>query len=128
MRPLFLSLIALLSLALSSPPARASEPPTPPGLSQFLKCDGMPPNRVLKLNLKPEVALKDLARFMSSVSCSVFTVSEDVSVDQKLKLTAPANRLTLEQTYDMFMAALDSGALTVQPEGRVLRIVRRPAR
>jgi general secretion pathway protein D len=79
--------------------------------------------RIVKLNLKPDTELADLIAWISSITCKQFILPGTInSSSKKVTIFAP-QPLTPEEAYRLFLDALDSVGLTVQPTGRFLQII-----
>ena len=125
------TLACLMTLAVSlmaRPATPAAEPkPGPPGKTEFLECGKFPSGeRVLKMKFTPEVQLRHLLSFMSTISCRPFFFAKDVSLDHKVRVLSPG-LLTPEEAYDILIGALDSVGLTLRPSDKFLHIVSKPA-
>jgi hypothetical protein len=98
--------------------------PHPAGQAEFNTCHQAPPGqRVVKLNLQPDTALPDLVAWISSVTCRQFIVPGSVAAGgKKVTILAPA-LITREEAYRVFLTALDSVGLTVEPSGKALKII-----
>ncbi|HZL20218.1 MAG TPA: hypothetical protein VFG23_20975, partial [Polyangia bacterium] len=101
----------------------ASNDPTQMGDRTFNSCQALPAGkRVVKLNLKPDTELGDLISWISSITCKQFLLPGTIpSNSKKVTIVAP-ELITPEEAYRLFLGALDSVGLTVQPSGKVLRI------
>ena len=90
----------------------------------FNSCKKFPAGkRVVKLNLKPDTELGDLISWISSITCKQFLLPGTIpSNSKKVTIVAP-ELITPEEAYRLFLGALDSVGLTVQPSGKVLRII-----
>jgi general secretion pathway protein D len=101
-----------------------SNDPTQMGDRAFNTCQALPAGkRVVKLNLKPDTELGDLISWISSVTCKQFLLPGTIpSNSKKVTIVAP-ELITPEEAYRLFLGALDSAGLTVQPSGKVLRII-----
>jgi general secretion pathway protein D len=90
----------------------------------FNSCKKFPAGkRVVKLNLKPDTELGDLIAWISSITCKQFLLPGTIpSNSKKVTIVAP-ELITPEEAYRLFLGALDSVGLTVQPSGKVLRII-----
>ncbi len=95
-----------------------------PGEKLFNSCMKMPSGkRVVKLNLKPDTEIGDLINWISTITCAQFLVPGGVSVaGKKVTIIAP-QLITPEEAYRLFLAALESTALTIEPIGKFMRIV-----
>src|SRR5580698_10224317 len=104
--------------------APTSNEPTQMGDRTFNSCQALPAGkRVVKLNLKPDTELGDLISWISSVTCKQFLLPGTIpSNSKKVTIVAP-ELITPEEAYRLFLGALDWVGLTVQPSGKVLRII-----
>lgn len=116
---------AFASLA-SAADTRASG--DPPGAKEFKGCKKVPAGkRVLKLSLKPDSEVSDLVSWMSTVSCTNFLFTPSDLQGKKVTVFSP-ELLTLDEAYKLFVDALASAGLQVQPlsngsgKGEALRI------
>ncbi|HEX4406601.1 MAG TPA: hypothetical protein VH560_17300 [Polyangia bacterium] len=79
--------------------------------------------RVVRLRLKPDADLGDLVAWISSVTCKSFLVPGTIPANsKKVTLVAP-NVMTPEEAYIVFLNALDSVGLTVEPSDWFFRII-----
>jgi general secretion pathway protein D len=94
------------------------------GEKDFNSCKKFPAGkRIVKLNLKPDTELGDLISWISSITCKQFLLPGTIpSNSKKVTIVAP-ELITPEEAYRLFLGALDSVGLTVQPSGKVLRII-----
>ncbi len=94
------------------------------GEKEFNSCKKFPTGkRIVKLNLKPDTELGDLISWISSITCKQFLLPGTIpSNSKKVTIVAP-ELITPEEAYRLFLGALDSVGLTVQPSGKVLRII-----
>ncbi|MFL5304696.1 MAG: type II secretion system secretin GspD [Polyangia bacterium] len=94
------------------------------GEKEFNSCKKFPAGkRIVKLNLKPDTELGDLISWISSITCKQFLLPGTIpSNSKKVTIVAP-ELITPEEAYRLFLGALDSVGLTVQPDGKVLRII-----
>jgi general secretion pathway protein D len=94
------------------------------GDKDFNSCKKFPAGkRIVKLNLKPDTELGDLISWISSITCKQFLLPGTIpSNSKKVTIVAP-ELITPEEAYRLFLGALDSVGLTVQPSGKVLRII-----
>ncbi len=95
-----------------------------PGEKLFNSCMKMPRGkRVVKLNLKPDTEILDLIGWISSITCTQFLMGGNLGLaGKKVTIIAP-QLITPEEAYALFLAALESSQLTVEPVGKFLRIV-----
>jgi hypothetical protein len=106
----------------ASPPRPATEPMHVP--SGTGACKKVPAGkRVVRLRLKPDADLGDLVAWISSITCKSFLVPGTIPADsKKVTLVAPS-LMTPEEAYGVFLNALDSVGLTVEPSDWFLRII-----
>jgi general secretion pathway protein D len=118
--------VAGLLTALCSPsPARAAgtDVVEPPGLLQFERC-WRPPRRMpkVKFNLPPGSELRDLITWISDIGCTQVIAPAPLLDKKKVTIYAP-RWISVQEAYRLFLAALDSLGLTVEPQGKFLRVV-----
>jgi general secretion pathway protein D len=129
---LIVSSTLLTSVAADAHPAETSEgdpgaaaaPADTPRDKAFNSCEKPAGRkRMVNLALKPDTNLGDLISWISSVTCKQFLLPGTIPSDsRKVTLVAP-EPITPEEAYRLFLGALDSVGLTVQPSGKVLRII-----
>ncbi len=96
--------------------------PTVPGEKEALKeCKKYPVNKKFRWELRGEVDLMMLVNNMAPMTCRPFIVPGAVR-QSKVSILAP-DTMTAGEAYRMFLAALETMGLTVQPEGKVLKII-----
>jgi general secretion pathway protein D len=112
-----------VSVAPPSAPAAAPAPAEKlPGEVAVNSCLRIPAGkRVVRLNLKPDAGVMDLVEWISSITCAQFVVAVPVA-GKKVTIISP-ELITPEEAYRLFFSALDSLALTVEKNGRFLRII-----
>ena len=112
---------------LTPPPAATTTTPAAadaPGEKEFNSCRKFPAGkRVVKLNLKPDTELGDLLSWISSITCKQFLLPGTIPANSKKVTVIAPQLITPEEAYRLFLAALDSVGLTVQPSGKFLRII-----
>ncbi len=116
-----------------APPAPAALPPGAIGSAtgasvigekEFNSCKKFPSGkRIVKLNLKPDTELGDLISWISSITCKQFLLPGTIPANSKKVTIVAPELITPEEAYRLFLGALDSVGLTVQPSGKVLRII-----
>jgi hypothetical protein len=80
-------------------------------------------NGLVKVSLKPDTNVDDLVVWISSITCRQFVWSEAVAArNKKVTIVAPLP-MTTRQAFGLFLNALDSIGLTVEPSGSFWRIV-----
>jgi general secretion pathway protein D len=92
-----------------------------PGAAEFMECKAFPPNKKVNFNLKPEAELADFVSFIKSISCRPIIVPQNVR-QSKVTVIAPET-VTASEAYRIFLSSLESMGLTVQPDGKVLKII-----
>ena len=92
-----------------------------PGAAEFLECKAFPPNKKVNFNLKPEAELADLVGFIKAISCRPIILPQNVR-QSKVTIIAPET-VTASEAYRIFLSSLESMGLTVQPDGKVLKII-----
>jgi hypothetical protein len=107
-----------------SAPSGPSEPVHLPKVLPSSDCRRPPPRRhLVRLALKPEAELGDVLAWVSSVTCKQFLLPGTIPANSK-KVTITAPRLmTVAEAYQLFLSALDLVGLTVESDGRFLRII-----
>jgi general secretion pathway protein D len=94
------------------------------GEKEFNSCKKYPSGkRIVKLNLKPDTELGDLIAWISSITCKQFLLPGTIPANSKKVTIVAPELITPEEAYRLFLGALDSVGLTVQPSGKVLRII-----
>jgi general secretion pathway protein D len=102
--------------------AKASTDDLPlPGAAEFLECKAFPPNKKVNFNLKPEAELTDLVGFIKAISCRPIILPQNIR-QSKVTVIAPET-VTASEAYRIFLSSLESMGLTVQPDGKVLKII-----
>jgi len=97
------------------------------GEKEFNSCKRFPSGkRIVKLNLKPDTELGDLISWISSITCKQFLLPGTIPANSKKVTIVAPELITPEEAYRLFLGALDSVGLTVQPSGNVLRIIETP--
>jgi general secretion pathway protein D len=75
------------------------------------------------VTFKPETELKDLITWVMGFTCKNFMLDPRiVSTGKKVTVIAP-NKMSAQEAYNVFLAALSTMGLTVVPKGNVYRIV-----
>jgi general secretion pathway protein D len=75
------------------------------------------------VTFKPETELKDLITWVMSFTCKNYILDPRiVSTGKKVTVIAP-NKMSQEDAYNVFLAALSTMQLTVVPKGNMYRIV-----
>jgi general secretion pathway protein D len=95
-----------------------------PGEKEFNSCKKFPAGkRVVKLNMKPDTELGDLLAWISSITCKQFLLPGTIPANSKKVTIIAPQLITPEEAYRLFLAALDSVGLTIEPSGKFLRII-----
>jgi len=125
----------------ATPPAATPPPPAVPAGSQpagaaakndnmpllpgekeaVVDCKKYPTTKKFKWELRGELDLMTMLNAMSPMLCRPFIVPGNVR-QSKVTIIAP-DTMTAPEAYRMFLSALESMGLTVQPEGKVLKII-----
>jgi hypothetical protein len=120
------------SIGALPPRARSSTPSTPaPSATEPMHvpsgtgvCKKVPPGkRVVRLRLKPDADLGDLVAWISSITCKSFLVPGTIPANSKKVTIIAPSVMTPEEAYGVFLNALDSVGLTVEPSDWFLRII-----
>jgi general secretion pathway protein D len=94
-----------------------------PGEKEFNQCKKLPAGkRIVKFNFKPDSEIADLVGWISSISCTQFLIAGPTLQGKKVTVLSP-QLITPEEAYRLFLGALESVGLTVEPMGKFLRIV-----
>ena len=94
------------------------------GEKEFNSCKKFPAGkRIVKLNMKPDTELGDLIAWISSITCRQFLLPGTIPANSKKVTIVAPQLITPEEAYRLFLAALDSVGLTVEPSGKFLRII-----
>ncbi|MCG5054802.1 MAG: type II secretion system secretin GspD [Myxococcales bacterium] len=94
-----------------------------PGEKEFNSCKKLPNRRIVRLNLKPDTELGELVSWISTITCTQFLIPGTTNIaGKKVTILAP-QLITPSEAYRLFLAALESVGLTVEPTDRFLRIV-----
>lgn len=101
-----------------------AEEPTPVSSvvdEELYRCKTATPEVVM--SFKPEMEIKDLVTWAIGFTCKPFMLAPNiVSTGRKVTLVAPS-KMTRQEAYSMFLAALSTAGLTVVPKGKGYRIV-----
>jgi general secretion pathway protein D len=124
---LALVLLAAISAPVFAQPAPTTTPtgnePTPaPGQDDALYSCKKRTGQVA-VTFKPETELKDLITWVMGFTCKNFMLDPRiVSTGKKVTVIAP-NKMSAQEAYNVFLAALSTMGLTVVPKGNMMRIV-----
>ena len=92
-----------------------------PGAKEFSECQRYPRNKKVLINLKPDTEMMELIGWIKSISCRPFILPSNIR-QGKVTIIAP-ELVTAEEAYRIFLSALESMGMTVQPQGQVLKII-----
>jgi general secretion pathway protein D len=94
-----------------------------PGEKEFNQCKKLPAGRrIVKFNFKPDTEIGDIVGWISAISCTQFLISGPILQGKKVTILSP-QLITPEEAYRLFLGAIESVGLTIEPMGRFLRIV-----
>src|SRR5262249_37286888 len=102
-------------------PAGTSPPPLPGEVEALRECKKYPPNQRFKWELPGEVDLTALLDSIAPMMCRPIIVPSSIR-QSKVIIRAP-DAVTAPEAYRMFLSAIETMGLTVQPEGKVLKII-----
>jgi hypothetical protein len=97
-------------------------------LAHAAHADPCPRSAPVVIDLEPDAELKELVAWASGVTCSTFVVDPKVAAaaaGRKVTIASPV-KLSPDETYDLFVAALATMGLRVAPRANTLRIVEAP--
>ena len=108
----------------STAPRVPPVPPEPISDPAFNDCKKrLPGKRDVLVPLKPDTDVNHLILWISSVTCKAFVWSGPlIAGNRKVTLVAPA-LVTPKQAFNLFLDALNSVGLTVQPSGGFSQII-----
>ncbi len=101
--------------------AAAAVEPSYPGEKEATSCQKFPPGKKFKWELRGEVDLITMLNTISPMLCRPFIVPGNIR-QSKVTILAP-DTITVNEAYRMFLSALEAMGLTVQPQGKVLKII-----
>ncbi len=102
-------------------PPVGNAPPLPGEQEALHECQKYPQNKKFKWELRGEVDLMALLNSISPMMCRPIIVPGAIR-QSKVTIIAP-DTVTAPEVYRMFLSALETMGLTVQPEGKVLKII-----
>ncbi|MGZ3425185.1 MAG: type II secretion system secretin GspD [Polyangia bacterium] len=105
----------------SGVPSGPSAPPLPGEQEALRECKKYPSNKKFKWELRGEVDLMALLNSISPMLCRPIIVPGTIR-QSKVTILAP-DTVTAPEVYRMFLSSLETMGLTVQPEGKVLKII-----
>ena len=76
----------------------------------------------MNLQLKPDTPIKDVVWWIAITTCAWFEMSPAELADKKVTIVSPG-LLTTGESYEVFLAALASVDLTLEPDGKYQRVV-----
>ncbi len=93
-----------------------------PGERQaVMSCQGYSPEKKFRWSLRGEVDLSALVNAISPMTCRPFIVP-GASRQSKVTIVAP-DTMTAAEAYRLFLAAIETMGLTIEPQGRTLKII-----
>jgi hypothetical protein len=120
-----IALVAPLAMALSGTPAWADQPqpPTRPTAGKGVVCKPPPAKTKIKVSLKPDTEVADLITWYATLTCTPLLLSSSVATAGKKVTILSPTPVTLSDLRELFLGALASVGLTVQPDGKFLHII-----
>jgi len=108
----------------------ATSPPAPPRTEEpgtedaFNECKRPPPGKpVVPVPLKPDTDVAHLIRWISSITCQAFVWSTTQALGNRhVTIVAPV-AVTANQAFRLFLDAMNSIGLTVQPCGGFFQVI-----
>ena len=94
-----------------------------PGEKEFNQCAKLPPTQKIKFNFKPDTEISEMIHAISGMTCTKFLIPGNVPVQNKKVTVISPEPITVGDAYRLFLAALESVQLTVEPSGKFLRII-----
>src|SRR5437870_5818427 len=111
------------SLLIAGAVAAGRHNAAPPGAAEFTGCHRYPEGKRFRFDLRGEVSLGDLVALLGEVGCQTIIVGPGAAGRaQKVSIEVP-DLLTASEVYRLFYAALESMGLTVEVNGRMLKVV-----
>jgi general secretion pathway protein D len=105
-----------------TPPPTGSNAPAGGNDDKLYSC-GKNTTQPVSVSFKPETELKDLITWVMGFTCRNFILDPRiVSTGKKVTIIAPL-KMTPQEAYNVFLAALSTMGLTIVPKGNVMRIV-----
>jgi general secretion pathway protein D len=106
----------------ATPPAPGQPPEQSyPGEKEATDCKKYPAGKKFKWELRGEVDLMTMLNTISPMLCRPFIVPSNIP-SRKVTILAPST-ITSNEAYRMFLSALETMGLTVQPQGKALKII-----
>jgi general secretion pathway protein D len=119
--------VVVLAIAVASPafaqpaPGAGTGAPATPADDPLYACAKR--KGPIAVTFKPETELKDLITWVMGFTCRNFILDPRiVSTGKKVTVIAPV-KMSQQEAYNVFLAALSTMGLTVVPKGNVMRIV-----
>jgi hypothetical protein len=114
-------LLAALALLAAGPKAQTKAAKKP--AVEASGCKRLPPKAQVKLNFKPDTEVADVIAWYANSFCTNMLVSSSTPLAGKKVTILSPTPVTAAEAEQMFFAALESVGLTVQPEGKGLRVI-----
>jgi general secretion pathway protein D len=128
-----LSTLALAGLVAGFTGAAVADPPRSrpagkpsqrgPARADAGPCKAPPAAAKLKVSLKPDTEIADLIVWYANLTCTSLLLSNGVATAGKKVTLLTPTPVTRAELHRLFIAALDSVGLTVEPDGRFLRVI-----
>ncbi|HEX6837930.1 MAG TPA: type II secretion system secretin GspD [Polyangia bacterium] len=99
-----------------------SAPPVPGEQEALRECKKYPPNKKFKWELRGEVDLMALVNSIAPMLCRPIIVPGSIR-QSKVTIVSSDTAVTAPEVYRMFLSSIETMGLTVQPEGKVLKII-----
>ncbi|HEY7954211.1 MAG TPA: type II secretion system secretin GspD, partial [Polyangia bacterium] len=101
----------------------AIKPEEKPGEKEFVECNKYPPGKRFRWGVRGEVSVGELVASLGEIGCQTILVGPEVAGRAgKVSLEVP-DLLTAPEVYRLFYSALEVLGLTVEREGKVLKVV-----
>jgi type II secretory pathway component GspD/PulD (secretin) len=86
-------------------------------------CKKLPPKAQVKLNFKPDTDVADVIAWYANSFCVNMLVSSSTPLAGKKVTIISPTPVTAAEAQRLFFSALESVGLTVEPEGKGLRVI-----
>ena len=104
-------------------PQVAPEPPDNISADEFNECKKLAPGKQVPVTLKPDTDVIHLIHWISSITCRSFVWSSaQAPSNRRVTIVAPAT-VTADQAFRLFLDAMNSIGLTVQPATGFFQII-----
>jgi general secretion pathway protein D len=119
----------LLTTAFAAVAAGADKPRARPaatrGAAQVVAggCKPLPSSTKIKVSLKPETEVADLITWYATLTCTPVLVSNRVPLAGKKVTLLTPTPVIVADLHRLFIAALESVGLTVDPDGKFLIVI-----